>query len=82
MNEVLSQHAQDLTATLAQALEPIVSSQRQIQDQMGYVQSQVMQAQMMHQQGQFPIAPRLDQWNAEELDESMENPNADGWQLP
>ena len=48
MNEALSQHARDLTATLAQALEPIVNSQRQIQDQMGYVQSQVMQAQMMH----------------------------------
>jgi hypothetical protein len=74
LQETLSIHAQEITQNLAQTLGPIVLAQQQLQNQMGYMQHQVLY------QDQMPIDPSQQAMQQED-DTNMENPNMGEWQL-
>eukprot|EP00435_Cladocopium_sp_Y103_P033995 s1227_g8.t1 len=74
LQETLSQHSQELAATLSQTLMPLIQNQAQLQNQVGYA----MQA-LEHQAGQTAQMPMTPHPQAFEIyDQEMENPNGNG----
>ena len=77
-------HTRELANTLSETLMPLMQSQAQLQNQMGYA----MMALGQQKQGQYPIQPQtqglisqVPEW--EGTDDEMVNPNQQEWeQLP
>ena len=84
LQQTLSVHTRELANTLSETLMPLMQSQAQLQNQVGFA----MMALGQQNQGQYPIPPQAQgqvpqgpEW--EITDDEMSNPNQQGWeQLP